>query len=123
VQRGRYEERTQYKLEIDHRQPICRIKGRSGELTVFSGIKASAGRWYRARCIREGSKVTVAVTSWDSQGTATTRSWSKTGPTGDMRPASASIPISIGGKLLGTKVDPDADQFNGRLDEVYVRIG
>ena len=123
VQRGRYDQTTQYKLEIDHRQPICRVKGRSGEVTVFAGTKVQAGRWYRARCVRDGTKVTVLVTWWNADGTTTTQGWSKTHATGSMRPSSASVPVSLGGKLLGNAVDPDADQFNGYLDNTYLIIG
>jgi len=122
MQRGRYNEVTQYKLEIDHRQPICRVKGREGELTVFAGIKVEPDRWYRARCLRDADRVTVSVSSWKPDGSLTTRTFSKVGTTGDMTPAASSVPLSLGGKLEANRVAGDADQFNGRLDNTYVSL-
>jgi hypothetical protein len=123
VQRGLYEERTQWKLEIDRRRPSCRIKGRSGTVTVTAGMEVAADRWYRARCIRDGDRVTVAVTSWSSSGAASTRTWSRTGPTGDMTPDRPSVPMSVGGKLRNGAMDGDPDQFTGRADNVVLVIG
>lgn len=123
VQRGRYDDVTQYKLEIDHRQPICRVKGRGGEVTVVAGIQVEPDRWYRARCIRDRSKVTVSVSSWNADGSLATRTFSKAGATGDMTTDAASVPLSVGGKLGGSGIAGDADQFNGRLDNTYVSFG
>lgn len=123
VQRGLYNDVTQYKIELDRRQPACRIKGRAGELTVTAAMRVEADRWYRVACTRDGTNVAVSVSWWNADDTMTTQRWSKSGPTGDMAPASASVPVSIGGKLEGSSLVTNTDQFNGRLDNTYLTIG
>lgn len=123
MQRGRYDDVTQYKLEIDHRQPICRVKGRRGEVTVVAGTQVEPDRWYRARCIRTADGVAVSVSWWNADGSLATRTFSKAGATGDMTTEAASVPLSVGGKLGANGVAGDADQFNGRLDNTYVSFG
>ena len=123
VQRGRYDDQSQYKLEIDGQRPACRIKGAAGDLTIHAAMQVTPDRWYRATCRRDSSGVTVSVTWWNADGSSTTKSWTKPGSPGSMTPASASVPITIGGKLLGAVIDPSADQYNGHLDNVFVTIG
>lgn len=121
VQRGRYDDVTQYKLEIDHGQAICRVKGRAGQVTLVGGTQLEADRWYRVRCGRDGTDVTVSVGSWTPDGSLTTQSYSKSGPTGDMATTPA-VPLSLGGKLGENGVASDADQFNGLLDNTYLSV-
>ena len=122
-QRGVYDDVTQWKLEVDHRQPVCRVKGRSGALTVFSTVKLAAGRWYRTRCLRQGQRVMITVTWWLADGSTRSSSSSKTGATGDLRPSSASTPLAIGARVANGHVDADPDQYNGAVDNVVVTIG
>ena len=123
VQRGRWGDPGQYKLEVNGTRPVCRFAGRSGAVEIY-GSPIEPERWYRARCERAEGTATLAVTSWDADGAAATRTWNKPDPSGDLSPASAATPLSIGGKLgWGGGVATDPDQFNGRIDEVWVAVG
>jgi len=123
VQRGLYGDVTQYKLELDRRQPACRIKGRAGELRAVAPLLVEPDRWYRVSCKREDATVTVTVWQWNADGTMTPRSGTASGPTGDLTPASPAVPLSVGGKLEGNSLVSATDQFNGRLDTTYLAIG
>jgi len=123
LQRGVWADAVQWKLEVDKRRPTCRVKGRSGELNVTAGISLQADRWYRVRCIRDGSKVSTVVTWWSSSGTTTSQTWSKTGLTGDLRPTSSATPIAIGARVANGRIDTGPDQHNGKVDNVVVAIG
>lgn len=121
IQRGRFDDVTQYKLQVDHGRPSCRVKGRAGVVEVRGGDLDPA-RWYRLTCVRDGDRVTLTTRS--SDGFTVEATAVATGPTGDLRPAAVTIPLSVGGKLAddGT-VASSTDQFNGRLDNVAVRFG
>jgi hypothetical protein len=124
IQRGLWGDRTQLKLEVDHGRPICRVKGRSGEVSVTAGAAVEAGRWYRLSCRRSGNRVTVTLGSWSSAGAFSSRSWAKDGVTGSLTPASSAVPLSVGGKLNGNgTVNRATDQFNGAVDNVVVTVG
>lgn len=122
IQRGLWNDRSQFKVEIDGRRPACLVRGAAGTVTVVATTRVDASRWYRVRCRREGGTVTLTLTRWSSDGSPVAQSWSATGPTGDLTPASASVPLSVGGKLSGGAVDGHADQFNGSVDEVVLSI-
>jgi hypothetical protein len=123
VQRGLWGDPAQWKLELDRHRPGCRIKGRSGTVSV-TGTTLAAGRWYRIRCRRSGDEVTLTVGRWGADGTLVEQRWRASGPTGSLRPSSPSTPLSVGGKALaGGRLEPATDQCNGRIDEVVVRFG
>ena len=54
VQRGRYGDRVQYKLQIDEGRFSCQSEGRRGTRLVWSSLTLSPGDWYAptagARC-------------------------------------------------------------------------
>jgi Laminin G domain len=120
VQRGLYRDRMQYKIELDGKRPACRVKGSSGAVTVRSSTKVATGTWYRAVCERNGSKVTLTV-----KRLGTGKKWvdSASRSTGKLRPASRSVPLSVGGKLDASgRLVRSADQFNGRVDNAFVNV-
>jgi hypothetical protein len=123
MQRGLFGHRSQYKLQLDHGRATCRVKGAAGAVAVSSPVAITAGRWYRLRCTRSGSTVTLSVSRWSAKGVATTSTSSVKGPTGDLSPTSATMPLSIGGKLdAAGGILVDTDQFNGRIDNVLLQI-
>jgi hypothetical protein len=124
IQRGLWDDRSQLKLEIDAGRLICRVKGRSGEVSITGSTTVETGRWYRASCRRSGTRVTLTLGWWSSSGTYSSRSWAKDGTTGSLSPNARSTPLSVGGKLAadGT-VHAATDQFNGPVDNVVWTIG
>lgn len=125
LQRGLYGDEDQYKLQLDGRRPSCRLKGNAGGTTaavqVTSTVEVDSTHWYRAECVRVGTRLDVVVKRLGGGSTVTT---STTGPAVlKVKMAAGSIPVSIGGKLNANgTVNPDSDQFNGRIDNAYVRI-
>lgn len=92
-------------------------------MSVGAGVALEAGRWYRLMCVRDGATLLVTVTSWTNGGAASTQSWSKSGATGDLTPASTSTPVAVGARVANAAVDSSPDQFNGKVDNVVVSIG
>jgi hypothetical protein len=123
LQRGLFDQGAQYKVQLDHRVPSCRVKGSLGVVSVSSSVQRVRPEvWYRVRCVRVGSQLSIVLTAWSSSGQTKTRD-SATGPIGAVSPR-RSVPVSIGGKLAERDVINHAsDQFNGRIDNVVVRIG
>lgn len=122
VQRGLYDQSTQYKVQLDHRVAWCRVKGSLGAVEVASPVTIHAGRWYRVRCARSGATVRISVISW-RDGAAHQVARSMAGMIGDLTPFRRSTPFSVGGKLHPNgDVVNTADQFNGRIDNVLFRI-
>ena len=120
VQRGLYDHRMQFKLEVDGNRPLCRVKGSGGAVSVKSSRTVTPGVWHRAVCERSGSRVTLTVTrlsdgvKWAS---------SRSGATGSLQPSSRSVPVSVGGKLDATgSLARSADQFNGTVDNAFVNV-
>ncbi len=120
VQRGLFGARAQYKIQIDKKHPSCRVKGAAGAVHVTATRSVTPGEWYRALCSRDGSTVTLEVrrisdgTRWTYRGS---------GATGSVSPPSGT-PLSIGGKVndSGRLMTGDSDQFNGRVDDVFVNV-
>jgi hypothetical protein len=121
LQRGLYHAATQYKLQVDYARPECRVKGRSGAVTVRSSRAVTPGTWYSAECRRDASTVTLTVTRLDD---GTRWTYRRSGATGSMTPSSRTIPMSVGGKVTptGVLITDDADQFNGLVDNVFLDI-
>jgi hypothetical protein len=113
VQKGYSKTGSQYKLQVDGLagQPSCVLvdERRSGIRLVRSTVTAADGRWHAVRCERAGARFDIYV---DGVLRGRTRV-----------PAGLSVandePLSIGGKGAYR----DNDQFNGVLDNVWVRIG
>jgi hypothetical protein len=130
IQRGLYNDASQFKLQVDARRPSCRIKGSSGAVEVTSRTNLTPDtQWYRLTCVRTvgspNDTVTLQVTPIAADGArGTTVSDARSGPVG--RAAYAiGIPLSVGGKLKsnGTVNSSASDQFNGRIDNAVLRIG
>ncbi|MBU2667522.1 LamG domain-containing protein [Actinoplanes bogorensis] len=113
VQKGYSTRGSQWKLQVDGvaGRPSCVLVGdRMPRIRmVTSPVTVADGRWHRVRCARIGGTLSV---------------WVDNVLRGRIRiPARLSItnnrPLSIGGK--GAYYDND--QFNGALDNIWVRVG
>lgn len=128
VQRGRFDDPDQYKLQIDSRRPSCRLMGTTGssavDLLVTSSVVVDSTHWYTATCVRTGSTLQVVVSKINSDGTTTTTTTTKRsqGVINISMPAKSTA-LSIGGKLdADGSVSTDSDQFNGLVDNVLVQV-
>jgi len=120
MQRGLIGSASQYKIQVDHDRPSCRVAGSDGEVLVRSPVRVRPGRWYTVRCSREDDRVTLQLSE---RGSGTTQDVSATGRTGSLD-ASGDLPLSVGGKLTaqGTAVRSNSDQFNGEVDDVVLLV-
>jgi hypothetical protein len=120
VQRGLFNSSMQYKLDLDKEHPGCRVKGDRGAVQVRAPWKVKSNTWYRLICERDGSSVSLTV-----QRLSDDRTWRYTGSgkIGELR-ADRRMRLSIGGKVnaAGKIMSGDSDQFNGRVDNVYLNI-
>jgi hypothetical protein len=126
VARGLFESAGQYKLQVDNGKLSCRVAGLRGEVFMKAPVRLEPGEWYRARCLREGDTVSLAVAPITAGETIEDDDWSrtkKTGPIGDVLMAST-VPLAIGGKLApdGRMFSTTTDQFNGKFDRVVYRL-
>jgi hypothetical protein len=123
VQRGLASDVAQYKLDLDARFPQCTVKGSLGKVGVRIREAVSPDDWYTLMCTRVDSTVTLTVDRHHADGTTTRRVKSLTGLIGTVTMASPTIPMSVGGKLGATgTIVSSSDQFNGVVDDVYLRI-
>jgi hypothetical protein len=129
VQRGLYGG-TQYKLQLDGDRASCRLSGSTGAagaVYVAAPVTLSPDVWYRAACKRSGETLKISVREYDSTGEVV-GAWyaSQTSAVGfgEVTYSSPSIPMSVGGKLdhSGALVTSASDQFNGSLDNVFLRL-
>jgi hypothetical protein len=118
VQRGSFASPGQFKIQIDHEVPSCRILGDEGEVFVKAGTAISPEVWYSVTCQRAGSQVSISVTQYGEQG----QTWTADGPTGHV--TLGDLPLAVGGKV-STEGRPVAsgDQFNGSVDDVFLQVG
>ena len=112
VQKGYSITGSQYKLQIDGSagRPSCVLVDVKKDLRqVWSSVPVADGNWHTVRCQRLGVALRIMV---DGAVTGLTKI-----------PAGLSVannhPLSIGGKGAYA----DNDQFQGSLDDVFVRIG
>ena len=119
VQRGAFDSPGQLKIQLDHDVPSCRIKGDAGEVFVEAAGPIDPGAWYAVTCERTGTDVELTVKALDDGAGAGT--WHATGPTGTL--SFDGLPLTVGGKTGpdGTPV-ASADQFNGVVDDVFLRV-
>ncbi len=123
MQRGLFNETSQFKIQIDNGNPSCRLKGTVDD--VFLGASSiTPGEVYRIRCERIGTTVRLRVWPVNTDGSLGAAITDNT-KTVDIGPLvfDRSIPLSVGGKLSndGT-IDPATDQFNGTIDNATLRI-
>lgn len=120
LQRGLFGSSSQYKLQVDDGRVSCRVAGDDGSVLVTDRRPVARGTWHTATCVREGDSVELRVTSRAGR----VRTTHARGPIGTLEFA-ADSPLAVGGKILpsGAVAVGDADQFNGALDDVAVRVG
>lgn len=140
VQRG-LASGDQYKLEFDKHSErytaSCSVRDR-GSLRARISREVEPGQWYRIQCARSsvvnpdsptGQSDALMITVTDlTSGLVDTKSVQGSGPVADITFGASTerpIPLSIGGKTLdsGLALANRADQFNGLIDNVLVRIG
>lgn len=113
VQKGYSATSSQYKLQVDGvaGRPSCVLVDDKGPTIrlVRSSVSVADGSWHTLECRRAGSSFAILVDG-AIRGTLTI-------------PAGLSVdnngPLSIGGKGASR----DNDQFQGALDNVWIRIG
>ncbi len=125
IQRGLFNETSQYKIQIDNGKPSCRIKGTLADVFLGSPATLTPGEPYRIRCERLGTTARLLVWPINPDGSIGS-SITNNAKTVDLGPLAfdPSIPVSIGGKLNndGTIVASASDQFNGTIDNAILRI-
>ncbi|GAA2490812.1 LamG-like jellyroll fold domain-containing protein [Winogradskya humida] len=112
VQKGYSATSSQWKMQIDGEagQPSCVLVGaRPGIKMVRSSVSVTDGHWHTLRCLRRGTQFTIVV---DGVVRGTRTISAELAITNE-------LPLSIGGKGAFR----DNDQFQGILDDVWVRVG
>lgn len=120
IQRGLAADDSQYKIQVDSNRPSCRVRGSEGAVEVRAGHDVTPGEWYRVRCTRVGSTVTLKLVTYDEDSTRVVEEWSDSGAIGGLS-FPRTLPISIGGKVDGggDVIGWDSDQFNGVIDNAH----
>ncbi len=121
LQRGRFDDPSQLKLQVDRGEPSCLVRGTNGSAIAKSRGRLGEG-WYRLRCDRVGDTLTLTVEDLESPMTSAV-AIPATAPLGEVvfKPQ---MPLSIGRKASseGAPTSNQPDQFNGALDAVWVSI-
>ena len=118
LQRGSFDSPGQFKIQIDHGVPSCRVLGDEGEVFLKAGTAISPDVWYAVTCERDGSQVSISVTQYGERG----QTWTATGPTGHL--TFGNLPLAVGGKVSSEGLPvASGDQFNGAVDDVFLQIG
>jgi hypothetical protein len=120
VQRGRYDDRAQLKLQLDHGVPACRVSGDKGAVVVRGDSAVRPNHWYRLTCRRSARRVVLRLD--DLEAGDEVAEWEQVEETGEVR--FAGVPISIGAKVADDgRIDPaGSDQFHGVIDRVVVDV-
>jgi len=124
IQRGLFSDPAQFKIQLDHRVPSCRVLGSEGEVFVEAGAEVEPNAWYRVACERKGDQVTLVVGRFDRQGRLSVQRRSARGPIGSVDIEGPESRLSVGGKLgaSGALATSSTDQFNGVLDNVFFEL-
>lgn len=120
-QRGLFGDQGQFKLQVDHGRPACRIAGDQRETLVKARETLESDQWYRLLCQRSEGEVTIFVAELESASDRLTwESWSVADRSGAIPAKQSPVPVSIGGKLnrQGQIVREAPDQFSGVIDNV-----
>ncbi len=124
IQRGLFNETSQFKIEVDNARPQCRLKGTLGEVSL-QGNAITPDTRYRIRCERYATTARLRVWPINADGTlgAPVTDVAKPSSIGPLA-FDVSVPLSIGGKLNnnGTIAQSASDQFNGTIDNAILRI-
>lgn len=124
VQKGLYLDPSQYKLQVDHGYPSCRVAGSDGDLTVRSQVKPTPGVWYRVACERTADGVSITVSELGSEDDEVLDRQVAEGATGTVAAGEKPTYLSVGAKTDARGLIPDSstDQFNGLIAAVFVDI-
>lgn len=110
VQKGRFgTEGGLWKLQVDNDagHPSCVIRSGDELVRVRSSVSIADSSWHHVVCRREGDDISIQV-----DGTVRRTS-------GRIGPITSTWPVRIGAPGVGEH----DDQFHGRVDDVYLRIG
>lgn len=121
VQRGLYNDTSQFKLQVDRGRPSCAFKGDQGRVYVGAEQKLRPGVWYRLECARQGDELIIAVGRIRPNGTvADVREKRVAREVGSISFATTT-PVAVGGKVSEARELAKAgDQFNGAISRVFV---
>lgn len=122
VQRGRYGEGlAQYKLQLDHGVPACRIAGTSGQAELAAREPVRPGRWYRLTCTRTADEVRLVVLDLEAESQQVVDEVAMV----DVGAVSFDgVPVSVGAKVddEGSLDLTGPDQFHGVIDRVVIDV-
>lgn len=120
VQRGLSADPVQYKIQIDHGVPSCRVAGATGEAVLTATDPVRRNAWYRVNCRREGATLTLVVKRLGHSGAGARQVVTASVTTGTIQMAPG-VPLSVGGKTDadGQITTSATDQFNGLVDNVH----
>jgi hypothetical protein len=110
VQKGRFAASDSlWKLQVDNDagHPSCVVRSDGDLVRVRSPITIADGAWHQVWCTKVGDAITIEV---DGKGRTTH---------GELGPVTSDWPVRIGAPGLGEH----DDQFHGRIDDVFLRIG
>jgi hypothetical protein len=110
VQKGRFAASDSlWKLQVDNDagHPSCVVRSGDDLVRVRSGVSIADGSWHQISCTRAGDELTIEV-----DGKARTAQ-------GKIGPVTSEWPVRIGAPGLGEH----DDQFHGRIDDVYLKVG
>jgi len=121
IQRGRYDDDAQMKLQLDGAVPSCRVVGSSGEVFLAADQPVLAEHWYRLTCARHDGQVRMQLIDLDQPGNEPQESVAYADP-GDLEFGTA--PLSVAAKVTADgRIDPrSVDQFRGVIDRVYLDV-
>lgn len=124
IQRGLWNDPSQYKIEVDGGRPGCRVKGDRGSVAVRAAFRVDPNLWYRVRCKRVADTVSLMIQEYRGDGSVRTVYVSKSGTIGSLVWPKAHTPLSVGGKLKadGSILSSATDQFNGLVSQPILRI-
>lgn len=124
LQRGLAEDESQYKLQVDHGRPSCRIAGGGVSALVEADLTMDRQQWYRIRCRRNGGMLSLTVSRWDGVTFVGSSTWQELSSVTEIDFAGADTPISVGAKVdEGVQIPRRAsDQLNGAVDNVFVDV-
>lgn len=136
LQRGLFGSTHQYKIQVDQINGTPRPECALGQMVdgAWVTVKATSPRavakatWYQVTCRRSGTTLVLSVFSFAADGTRALYARQRvtgipafdlTWPTED-----PVVPMTIGGKLSPDGAfEADDDQFNGLVDNVFLKIG
>ena len=123
VQRGLSEDAQQFKIQVDHGVPSCRVAGTDGIAFVESDLVVPE-RWYRVACLRNVDGLVLTVLRWNGTRWGGAHVSRMSAVTGSLEFDGSAGPLMIGAKVdaAGTLIASASDQFNGTVDNVHFEV-